>query len=334
MREDRNKLLSWAFRRAAMSALLLLFVMSTVFWVVRLAPGNPLDQIVGEGLRAADRNLVRHQLGLDDPMGVQYLHWLASALRGDWGNSISQQRPVQAVLAEAIPATLLLTVSAYVLNLILAILGAMTMAVYRGRAVAQWVNIGGLVLYSLPSFWFGLMLLLLFSVRLGWFPLGGLHSPDAVFMGPLRSALDVLHHLILPVCVLGFGSFMGTARFLRETLEDAMAQDYILTARARGLTERVVLWRHVLRNAMLPLITQLGLQLPFLLGGAVVVEVVFGWPGMGRVTIEAIWSRDYPLIMATTFWASLLVVVGSQLADLGYHLLDPRIRLSAGQEGP
>ncbi len=327
-----NNLRTWILRRVATSALLLFVLMSAVFWVVRLAPGNPLDQMVVEGMGAADRALIRQRLDLDGPVGAQYLHWMRAVLRGDWGDSISQHRPVGAILAEAVPATLLLTVSAYLLHLALALLIGMAMAVFRGRALERWLNIGGLVFYSLPSFWFGLMLILIFGVKLGLFPLGGMRSPDAAFMGHWRAAVDVAHHLVLPVCVLALGSFMGTARFLRASLEEALAQDYILTARARGLPERRVLWRHAMRNALLPVVTQIGLHLPFLLGGAVVVEAVFGWPGMGRVTIDAIWSRDYPLIMATTFLASLLVVTGSLLADLGYHFLDPRIRLS-GKDG-
>lgn len=231
------------------------------------------------------------------------------------------------ILAEAVPSTLLLTGTAYALHLLLALLAGMAMAVWGGRRRAMLIDLGGLVFYSLPSFWFGLMAILLLGLRAGWFPLGGMHSADAAFMGPWESALDVLRHLVLPAGVLALGSFTGTARFLRASLEEALAQDYVLSARSRGLPESRVLWRHALRNALLPVVTQMGLHLPFLLGGAVVVEVVFGWPGMGRVTVNAIWTRDYPLIMATTSLAATMVVTGSLLADLGYRLLDPRIRL-------
>jgi len=178
------------------------------------------------------------------------------------------------------------------------------------------------------------MAILVFGAWTGWFPLGGMHAPDAAFMGPWAAFVDLLRHLALPAGVLALGSFMGTARFLRASLEEALDQDYILTARARGIPERRVLWRHALRNALLPLVTQIGLHLPFLLGGAVVIESVFGWPGMGRVTVAAIWSRDYPLIMATSCLAAVLVVTGSLLADIGYHLLDPRIRIAVDGEGP
>ncbi len=328
MKRRPDNLRLWMLRRAASAVLLLWLLMSAVFWVVRLAPGNPLDQMTSVDMSGEDRLLVRRRLGLDESIGVQYLRWVGSILRGDWGDSISQHRPVARILSEAVPATLLLTVSAYVLHLVLALLAGMAMAVWRGRPLERWLNIGGLILYSLPSFWFGLMLILVGGVELGWFPLGGMHAPDAVFMGPFAAAVDTARHLVLPVIVLAFGSYMSTARFLRASLEDALGQDYILAARARGVPERRVLWHHALRNGLLPVVTQIGLHIPFLLGGAVVVEAVFGWPGMGRVTIEAIWSRDYPLIMATTFMASSLVVMGSMLADLGYQLLDPRIRLA------
>jgi peptide/nickel transport system permease protein len=184
----------------------------------------------------------------------------------------------------------------------------------------------GLTLYSLPSFWLGLMLIMLLSGKLGWFPSGGMHATDARFLGWWARQGDLLHHLALPVITLAAGTFMGTARYLRTSLADALGQDYILAARARGLSERRILLKHALRNALLPVITLVGLSLPFLLGGAVVVEVVFGWPGMGRVAIEAIWARDYPVIMATTLVSAVTVVTGSLLADILYRRVDPRLR--------
>ena len=169
---------------------------------------------------------------------------------------------------------------------------------------------------------------MLFSRKLGWFPAGGMHAPDADFLGWWARQSDLARHLALPVATLAFGTFMGTARYLRASLREIMGQDYILAARARGLSERRVVLRHALRNALLPVITLVGLNLPFLLGGAVVVEVVFGWPGMGRVAIEAIWARDYPVIMATTLVSAVTVVAGSLLADVLYRWADPRVRLS------
>lgn len=320
-------MLPWFIRRLAQSLLLIFVLVTAVFFVVRLAPGDPLDQVVELELGDGDRELIRQRLGLDGSLVEQYFHWLGAGLRGDLGVSLRQQRPVSEIVGEAIGPTLLLTLSAYTVHLVLALLAALAMIKFRGRAVDHAVQGVGLAFYSVPGFWLGLMFILLFSRHLGWFPAGGLESPDASFFSPGARFFDHLHHLILPMSTLALGSFMGTARYLRATLDEVLGEDYILAARARGLSETRVLWGHALRNALLPMITLLGLSVPFLLGGALVVEVVFGWPGMGRVTIEAIWARDYPVIMATTLLAGMAVVAGSTLADLLYHWADPRVRL-------
>lgn len=320
-------MLPWFARRLAQSLLLVFLLVSTVFFVVRLAPGDPLDQVVEEELGTADRQLIRQRLGLDGSLLHQYVRWLGALMHGDLGLSLRQQRPVAAIVGEAIGPTLLLTLTAYALHLILAVAAALAMAAWRGRAVDHWLQGIGLAFYALPGFWLGLMLILVFSRQLGWFPTGGWESADALFLSGGARWGDRLHHLVLPVVTLAVGSFMGTARYLRAALDEILAQDYILAARARGISERRILLVHALSNALLPLITLLGLHLPFLVGGALVVEVVFGWPGMGRVTIEAIWARDYAVIMATTLLAALAVVTGSTLADLLYRWADPRVRL-------
>jgi peptide/nickel transport system permease protein len=319
-------MISWLARRVAVSAFLIFVLLSAVFFIVRLAPGDPLDQVVEDNLGPENRELMRQRMGLDESLLRQYLHWLSSSARGDFGISLSQQRPVGGIIGEALPATLLLTVTAYLLHLLLALGAAVAMTARSGRAVDHWVQGVGLTLYSLPSFWLGLMLIMVLSGKLGWFPAGGMHAPDAGYLGWWPWLVDLAHHLVLPVATLALGSYIGTARYLRTSLADVLDQDYILAARARGLSERRILFHHALRNALLPIITLLGLSLPFLLGGAVVVEVVFGWPGMGRVAIEAIWARDYPVIMATTLVSAVTVVAGSLLADILYRWADPRVR--------
>ncbi len=321
----------WLVRRVAVSTLLIFLLLSAVFFIVRLAPGDPLDQIMEENLGQDNRDLIRRQMGLDESLFRQYLHWLSASSRGDFGTSLSQQRSVGVIIGEALPATLLLTVTAYVLHLLLALVAAMAMVVRSGRALDHWIQGVGLTLYSLPSFWLALMLIMLLSRKLGWFPVGGMHAPDAEHLAWWPWLADLLRHLALPVITLALGSFMGTARYLRTSLVEVLGQDYILAARARGLSERRILIRHALRNALLPMITLLGLSLPFLLGGAVVVEVVFGWPGMGRVAIEAIWARDYPVIMATVLVSAVTVIAGSLLADILYRWADPRVR-RAGED--
>lgn len=324
----------WLARRTLAALLLVLLVVSAVFFVVRLAPGDPLDQAVLEETTGADRELMRERLGLAGPLGRQYLAWVGGVARGDFGASLRQHRPVAEILAEALPPTLLLTVTAYLLHLLLAVATALVLVLRAGRPSARFLHDAGLALYSMPTFWLGSMLILLLARQLGWFPAGGMQAADAPYLPAGARLADLLHHLVLPVLTLALGSFMGTARHLRASLAEVMAQDHILAARARGLPERTVLIRHGLRNALLPVITLAGLSLPFLLGGAVVVEIVFGWPGMGRVTLEAIWARDYPVVMATTTVAALTVVAGSLLADVLYRWADPRVRLGVDGESP
>jgi peptide/nickel transport system permease protein len=317
----------WLLRRVVSSLLLVLVLASAVFFVVRLAPGDPLDRLASsDTITGADRELVRTRLGLDRPLLLQYVEWLGGMLRGDAGWSLAQQRPVADVVGEALGPTLLLTLPAYALHLLLAVAAALAMAARPGSAAARLVRTGGLVFYSLPTFWFALVLLLVFSRQLGWFPFGGLEAPDADFMPAGVRLLDLLHHLALPVLTLALGTFMGTARLLEASLDEILGQDFITAARARGVPEGVLLRRHALRNALLPLVTLAGLHLPALLGGAVAVETVFGWPGMGRVAVEALWARDYPVIMAVTVLAAAAVVTGSLLADVLYRRVDPRVR--------
>ncbi len=317
---------AWLLRRTLASLLLVVALASAVFFVVRLAPGDPLGPLLqSEDLGAAGRELVRVRHGLDQPLTVQYLHWLQGLVRGDFGWSIVQQRPVAAILRDALGPTLLLTVVAYALHLLLAVGTALAMAARRGRPLEHLLRAVGLAFYSLPTFWLGLLLLMLAGRTLGWLPLGGMRAPDAEFLPAGARLIDLLRHLALPVATLALGTFMGTARYLQATLDEVLSQDYITAARARGIGESTLLRRHALRNALLPLITLGGLHLPALLGGAVAVETVFAWPGLGRVTVEALWARDYPVIMATTLVAAAAVVAGSLLADLLYHRADPRL---------
>ncbi|MCB1184514.1 ABC transporter permease, partial [bacterium] len=325
-------MLPWLARRLAYSLLLLFVLASAVFFAVRLAPGDPLDQVVNEEVTAADRALLRQRLGLDRSLPEQYAHWLTGAVRGDFGLSLRQQRPVADVVGDALGPTLQLTLVSYVLHLALAVATALALAARRRRAGAAWLEGTGLVFYSVPAFWLGLMFILLFSRQLGWFPAGGFAGPDAAFLPAGARLVDRLRHLALPVLTLTLSTFMGTTRYLQAALEEVLAEDYILAARARGLPEDRILRRHALRNALLPLITLVGLSLPWLVGGALVVETVFGWPGLGRVTIEAVWARDYTVIMATTVLAGAAVVAGSTLADLLYRRADPRVR-AAGPDG-
>jgi peptide/nickel transport system permease protein len=317
--------------RLFQSVVLLLGLLTAVFFLVRLMPGDPADLIAEQELTATGRDLVRERLGLEGSLIEQYGRWLGGALRGDFGDSIRQQRSVNRILAEAIPNTLLLTVTALLLELTVGVAVGAAVARRPGSRRTRLLNGAGLVLYSLPGFWLGLVAIMVFARNLGWLPAGGMHAPDAAWLPPGARLADLLQHLILPALVLGLGNFAVWARYVRSTMTGILASDWILGLRARGLPERTVI-RHALRGSLLPVITLAGLSLPGLLGGAVAVEEVFAWPGLGRVAVQALLTRDYPVIMAVTSVASAMVVLGSLLADLGCRWADPRLRLEATTE--
>lgn len=315
-------------RRLAVATVTIAALLTAVFALVHLAPGDPVDLVVDPDLDDPGRERLRTSLGLDRPWLERYLDWMGGFVTGDLGRSIATHRPVAEIIGEALPRTLLLTVSAYVVHLAAALVLGVIMAVRAGSRTARALDVAGLAVYSLPSFWLSLMLILIFARILGWLPAGGMRDVGAA-LGEPWGWHDVLRHLVLPVTVLGLASAMGTARYLRASLEENLSQGYVTAARARGLPEHRVV-AHALRNAMLPMVTLVGLDVAFLVGGAVVVETVFAWPGMGRVTVEAIFARDYPVVMATTALAGVMVIVGNAAADLCYGLVDPRVRVEGG----
>jgi peptide/nickel transport system permease protein len=309
------------------SAVPLLFGLLTVtFFIIRLAPGDPVAMYVSADIDPMYAENLRATLGLTDPMPVQYVKWLKGVLTGELGVSFSMHDEVVNILARTIPNTLLLTVFALILNFILGIALGITSALLRGRMLDHSINIFALFLYSIPEFWLGLMLILGVSLHLDWLPVSGMHSPLASMYPFWEYLLDLVEHMILPVFVLGVASAAATGRYMRSSLLEVIHQDYIRTARAKGLSEALVIGKHALRNALIPIITLLGLSLPFLLGGAVIVETVFSWPGMGKLTIDAIFARDYPLIIGCTLVSGVMVILGNLLADILYAFIDPRIR--------
>jgi peptide/nickel transport system permease protein len=234
---------------------------------------------------------------------------------------------VRDILLETIPRTLLLTSAALLLDFVVGIFLGIVSALRRGTTLDRALSVAALFLYSMPEFWLGLMLILAFSGAIPLFPASGMQSPMADYLPPFAYALDVLHHMVLPVFVLGIASAAATARYMRASMLEVIHLDYIRTARAKGLSEFLVIGKHAVRNAMLPIITLYGLSLPFLLGGAVIVESVFGWPGMGKVVVDAIFTRDYPLIIACTMISGIMVILGNLTADILSAFADPRIRL-------
>lgn len=310
-----------------MSAIPLLFGLLTfTFFIIRLAPGDPVSLYMqGDVDPQLEQNL-RTQLGLDESLPVQYVKWLKSMVTGEMGVSFSRHAEVTDILADTIPNTLLLTVFALFFNFLIGIAIGITTALKRGTFADYTVNVVSLFVYSMPEFWLGLMLILGVSLQLDLLPASGMHSPMARFFSTPAYIWDLIKHMILPVFVLGVASAAATGRYMRGSLLEVINQDYVRTARAKGLSEVLVIGKHALRNALIPIITLLGLSLPFLLGGAVIVETVFAWPGMGKLTVDAIFARDYPLIIACTLVSGVMVILGNLLADVLYAIVDPRIR--------
>jgi peptide/nickel transport system permease protein len=319
-------LTTFLLRRLGASLLLLVLVLTFLFFFLRLVPGNPINAAEAQSLTAAQKQQLQRLYGLNRPLADQYVTWISSLARGDWGTSLSQQRPVSAALWDVLPATVILALAALGVELAASLLLGVLAARRRGSALDHAIRIATLLLYSQPLFWLGLMAILLFSYVWPVLPASHMRSVDAEFMSPLGRFLDLLRHLVLPAMVMGLGTAGGTARFIRGSLIEVMSQDYIRTARAKGLSERRVVWVHGLRNALVPFTQVFAISLPLLLSGSLIVEVVFSWPGLGRLAFQAILTRDYPLILGATTLSAGMVILGSFLADVLQVLVDPRTR--------
>ncbi len=314
-------------RRFAGSLVLLLLVLTTTFFLLRLIPGDPTNVAEDQRLNREQQENLRRIYGLDRPLPEQYVRWLSAvALRGDLGISYSQGRPVSAALLEAIPATAILASAALAVEILAALLLGVAAARRQGTRLDHAIRTATLIFYSVPGFWLGLMAILLFSYVWPILPASHMHSVDADRMSGFGRLLDLGWHLILPASVLGLTNAGGTSRFVRASFLEVMGQDYIRTARAKGLTERRVVWVHGMRNALVPLIQILALSLPALLSGSLITEVVFSWPGLGRLTFNAILTRDYPVVLGVTAFSAVVVVAGNFLADVFHALVDPRVR--------
>lgn len=326
-------MIGYLLRRLLGAIPLLLGILTLIFFVMHLAPGDPTDRIFSNpNVSPEVIEQMKRNLGLDQPLHVQYGRWLWSFIRGDFGYSFGQMRPINEILPTVLWNTLQLTLISLVVIFILGMLIGIVQAVRQYSLADNVLTFVALFFYSMPSFWFALMLILIFSLRAGqegWllqFPASGMTSIDYEYLGAGGKLADRARHLFLPVIALGVGSAAGVARYMRGAMLEVVHQDFIRTARAKGLSERTVIFKHALRNALIPIITLLGLYLPFLLSGAVLVETIFAWPGMGRTIVEAILARDYPLVMATSFVIAAIVVLGNLLSDVLYAVVDPRIR--------
>jgi peptide/nickel transport system permease protein len=304
-------MIDYAISRLFSALLVILGVAIMVFLLIHLVPGDPVDVMLGESARPADRAALRTALGLDQSLGRQLIDYFAGLARLDLGSSIHSMQPVTQMLAARIPATLQLALAALACALLIAIPLGLVAAVRRGQ-VWDWGAMSfSLLGVSMPNFWLGPVLILIFSLWLGWTPVSGRQATGSI---------------ILPAITLGTAFAAILARMIRSSLLEVLGEDYVRTARAKGLNEARVVWRHAMRNAWLPVVTLIGLQLGALLGGAIVTEIVFDWPGVGSLLIEAIQQRDYPVVQGCVLLVSLVYVLVNTATDLAYGLLDPRIR--------
>ncbi len=312
-------MLRYLLSRLAGMLAVLLIVAVLVFLLTRLAPGDPAALMLGDQATLEDIAQLRAVYGLDQPLPLQFVYWLWEVLQGNLGQSIFLQQPVTAALAERAEPTFFLTLFSVTIASAIGIPCGVVSAVWRGRATDQAFTGIAMLGASIPSFWFGLILIQIFAVKLGWFPVAGYGDPDV----PLA---ERLWHLVLPSCVLGILNSALIIRFTRASMLDVLGEDYVRTARAMGHSERIVVLRHALRNALIPVITVVGLTAALLIGGAVVTETVFGLPGVGNLVVSAVLRRDYPVIQGALLAIAAVYVLINLVIDLLYRVADPRVR--------
>ena len=309
--------------KRVLQAIPLLFIVSIIsFTIINLAPGDPVAMFINpETSDPVDVEAIRISLGLDKPIPVRYVKWVSRVVVGDFGKSMQHSRPVLEMIGERVPNTLILAVTATTLSFLIAIPAGIISAVKRNSIFDYICSVVAFIGTSLPGFWFGLMMILVFSLKLGLLPSGGMRENYNEFV-----LIDRIRHLILPSIVMGMSTMASKMRYTRGSLLEVLRQDYVRTARSKGLAENVVIVKHALRNALLPVITLLGFIIPGLLGGAVITETIFSWPGIGRMATDAVFMRDYPVIMGVNLMGATMVIVGSLLADVLYAVADPRIK--------
>ncbi|WP_027723893.1 ABC transporter permease [Tuberibacillus calidus] len=314
-------MITYIIRRILVSIPLLLGISILSFLIIQLAPGDPTSLFLDPNIKPEDREAFIEAYGLNDPVYIQYFHWLWQILHGNFGQSLIMHGiPVSELILGRLPNTLLLMVSSAVLAFIISIPFGVLSATKPYTLTDYTVTTASFIGVATPSFWIGLVLLMFFAVKFPIFPSGGVATLNAPF-----SIWDRLHHLILPAFVLAASDMAGLTRYTRSSMLDVLRQDYIRTARAKGFNSRKVVYKHGLRNALIPVVTIVGLIIPSFIGGAVVVENIFGWPGIGNLFLNAAFQRDYPVIMALTMISATLVVIGNLISDILYAIIDPRI---------
>ena len=319
-------------RRILVSIFLVFGLLTVTFIIIRLAPGDPSLRYLSPEVKPEIVKQIKENYGLNEPISTQYFKWLGlmhpykGVIQGDFGYSFSYHKPVLDVIKEAIPNTLLLTISAIFLNFFVGIILGIYSAYNENKKSEKVISTVSVTLYSLPDFWVSLLLIVLFSLVLGWLPSSQIKSIEYDELSSIGKLIDLFKHLILPVIVLGVFSSASTIKYMKGSLSEILNKDYILFARMNGLSERKIFFNHVFRNSLNPIFTIFGLYFPLILGSSAVIEYVFALPGLGRIGIDSIFSRDYPVIIAITFIAGIMVAIGNIIADLLIIINDPRIR--------
>jgi peptide/nickel transport system permease protein len=322
-------MLLYLVKRLIMMVPLLIGITFISFAVMHLAPGSPTD--LATELNPKMSEIAKERLtklyGLDQPMHLQYWNWLKRLVRLDFGRSFAPDgRPVLDKIAERLPITVTINALGLLLVLVVAIPIGVYSATHRGSLFDQATTVFVFVGFATPTFWLALLCMILFGVKLGWLPISGIQSLNHDQLSLLGQLWDYARHLFLPVVLSAFAALAGMSRYMRANMLEVIRQDYITTARAKGLAERVVIYRHALRNALMPVITILGLSVPTLIGGSVIFESIFAIPGLGKLFYDGVMSRDYPLVMGGLVIGAVLTLLGNLLADLGYAAVDPRVR--------
>jgi len=324
-------MLNYIFRRLLHIIPILFGITIISFLVIHLAPGKPTDLMLelNPKVDLEARERLNELYGLNKPLHIQYVNWVKRLTRFDFGRSYIDHRPVMTKIKERLPVTICINVLALFLIFILSIPIGIKSARRRGSLFDNITTVLVFLGFAAPSFWLALLLMSFFGVKLGVLPVSGIMSLDFENLNLFGKSLDILHHLILPVTIASVGGIAGVSRYMRQSMLNSLSQDYIRTARAKGLPEEKVIYKHALRNALLPIITIVGLSIPGLISGSVILETVFSIPGIGRLMVEAVFARDYNVIMAGLVISAVLTLLGNLMADIAYVYADPRIRYKA-----
>ena len=321
-------LVTYTIRRLILIVPTFFLITLVIFTLIHLAPGDPVSIMVGSNprIKPEEKDRMIKDFGLDEPVHIQYVLWLGRLFRGDLGHSYAYHQSVGKLISERIPRTLELMLMTEIIGLVLAVVVGVVCAVKQYSLTDGVCKLGALIGYSAPNFWLGLLALTVFAGMLQWLPSFGVQTYGTTFPTIFDAWFDHLKHLILPVSMLIFGWVAYLFRLVRSSMLEVLSQDYIITARAKGLEERIVIYKHALRNALLPVVTYEGYSIGFILAGASVIETVFSWPGLGKFWVDVAANRDYPTLMALSIIVALMILLANLVADITYAIVDPRIR--------